>query len=156
MPSRVSTFGVSPSLSLVLSTCATLTTSALKYMGFRELYNRACGFHVSAVLEKADGVISTSQGADFFLLVLGQTACMHLHEMGSYPLRARPPGTTKWTLSLPLMIISSMPLQVLGSSIHPFAICAVMRSPKSHASLDATLRVKCVSPVRILPSPFDF
>ena len=68
----------------------------------------------------------------------------------------RPPGTTKWTLFLPLMIVSSMPLQVLGSLIHLFAIGAVVHSLESHTGLGAIHRVRCTSWVQIFLRPFNF
>lgn len=99
---------------------------------------------VSVFIEKADCVLSTSQEANFFLLVLGQTTFMLLHEMGSYPFWAGPPLTTEGTLTLPLMFVPSMPFQVLGSSIHFAAIGTVMHSPES---LGAISRVPCASRV---------
>ncbi len=110
------------------------------------------GSRVSVFLEKADRVVSTPQEAHFLLLVLGQTTFMFLHEMGSYPLGAGPPGTTERTLALPLMSVSSMPFQVLGSSIHFAAIGTVMHPP----SLAMILRVPCASRVRVLSSLLKF
>ena len=127
-----------------------------RYEVCRGLVNRACslrgpGKSCFVFLEEADRVVATSKEANFFLLVLSQTCFMLLYEMGSYPLGTGPHGAAEGTLSLPLMFVSNMPLQVLRSSIHFPAICAVMRPSEN---LDTILRVPCTSQVRILLSLF--
>lgn len=62
------------------------------------------------MLEKANRVISASQGANFLLLVISQTTSMFLRKMNSYPLGTGPLGTTEGTLAFPIMFVSSMPL----------------------------------------------
>jgi len=93
--------------------------------------------------------VLASQEANFLLLVLSQTTAMFLQQMCSYPFRAGPPDTTEGTLALPIMFVSGMPFQVLGSSIRFAAIGTVIHSPEG---LGMVPRAPCTSWVWILSS----
>jgi hypothetical protein len=80
---------------------------------------------------------------------------MFLQEMGSYPLRAGPPGTTEGTLALPLMLVSSMTFQVLGSSMN-FAAIELGAVMHHLGSLSMILRVPGAPCARILWSLLRF
>ena len=74
-------------------------------------------FRHSAVCDKSNGVIPTTQTPNFSQLFLGEIILVFSYEMSSYLLWARPLFITEGALVRGLMFVSRMPSEVLGSSI---------------------------------------